>query len=178
MTGRDMRSRIDLITPTKNPSNNQNSAMSDQYNRHHGALQREFQVGEEVYVQIGVNKTWTAARVLERKGSVDYTVELNNGRGVHSHANQMKRRYTNVDLQATDLLSEFDIELPLNIEPEVVPIANPEPEVVAAEDENSDEEEFEDAEDDDGEAEEPQPRRSTRANAGIPGRYLYDNYEL
>lgn len=182
MSGRDMQSRLDLIKPSGSLSVNQNTEMAARSNRHHGAMNREFFVGEQVHIQLGVSKKWTEATVTKRKGAVDYQVILGDGRIVHSHANQMKRRYTNIDERAAELLNEFsgefDIELPQQIAPNIVPVQD------RNEDNDSDEEEdaFQDAragdEPESEEEEEPQLRRSGRANAGVPPRYLNENYDL
>jgi transposase InsO family protein len=194
MTGRVMRMKLDLTKPTTNQVTSQETAAERQFNSHHGAKWREFQVGEEVFVKIFTDNKWkwTPATVNERLGAVNYNVlaEAPSGlRRVKSHVNQMKRRY-NVVENSNALLDEFDLEFPAarEVEPLIVPEATDEDDDEVFEDEDV----FEDAESEeipaagipipnpahlDDDIREPvplpqTPRRSARTTKGIPPQRL------
>lgn len=95
MFGRKIRLPIDAIKcsdrqdhePTKQPP--AVVAMEHRFNEHHGAVSRDFAVGERVLVRETPKASWTDAKILEKFGSSMYNV-LVNGRVRRSHANQLR----------------------------------------------------------------------------------------
>lgn len=73
--------------------------MAKQFNHHHGAKWKEFQIGDTVYFQLhSANKkwSWTPGTVVQKVGSVNYMVQVdlpNNQRIIKVHANQLKLRH-------------------------------------------------------------------------------------
>lgn len=182
MTGRDMKTKLDLVKPPGVAPIDRSETMQRQFNAHHGAKWREFQAGDLVYFQLHSRNEWkwTPAVITGKLGSVNYEVEADTPSGIRTikvHANQLKRRYADGTGDANDFLDAFDIAPPP--EGEVEPIILPEPE------DDLDETIFEDAADEEGAADLPQGpdeevaadpplvpdvplRRTTRATAGVP----------
>ena len=173
MTGRVMKTKLDLLKPKQERSGERDAIMEQQFNTHHGAKWKEFTVGDEVFIKLfAKNKwKWSPGVVTKRCGSVNYLVQTHTLEGEREskvHANQMKMRFTFLDDSDNVLLEDFDISGPFRreIEPEVVP----EP--------DADGDSLDDAQEFSGEGEDYEerelPRRSTRATAGIPPqRYGY-----
>lgn len=146
MTGRRMRTKLDLLKPPSHPSNvlSGNRNMAKQYNSHHGAKWKEFYPGDEVFYQLHVtteNWKWTPGTVASRLGAVTYTVEVHTPSGqriVRAHSNQLKRRYKKNEL--FDLFDLDDEEMLITPTGTVQPIIVPEEgEVNPSEDERNDE---------------------------------------
>lgn len=73
----------------------ENFKQNEKFNQKHGAIHRDFNSDDWIYVKYGT-KEWQPGRVIERKGSVNYTIMLEiNGRTrvILAHINQMRRRY-------------------------------------------------------------------------------------
>lgn len=79
-----------VLPPTAEGEPQRNIEMEDAFNRHHGAKDKEFNVGEEVSVRLHKKAQWCSAVILERLGRVVYIV-LMGERVVKTHANQMRR---------------------------------------------------------------------------------------
>lgn len=121
--GREMRTSLDLLKPSSPRPTLVNEKQNDQFNRRHGAVKRAFNPDDLVYAQVHRrNKTeWVPEQVIERKGSVDYTVLLENGRLIRAHTNQLRHRFSdaseavptpNNQLPFALLLDEFQIQVP------------------------------------------------------------------
>lgn len=176
MTGRTMKSKLDLMRPVERNPQTRNLAMEDQFNRHHGAKWKEFEVGEKVWFKLhnSNNKwAWTPGTITEKLGSVNYDVQVGS-RHIKAHANQLKKYCNTVDVtKGNELIDHFEITLPEFVEPDVIEIddTSAEEESVSENQEvTSEEEEFEDAQE---VIAVPDPlRRSTRATRGkLPQRY-------
>lgn len=186
MTGRSMKTRIDLVMPSDKNTTSKNTKMEQQFNDHHGAIWKTFEVGDEVYVKQheGINKfRWTPGTIIGRLGSVNYSVWIES-RKIQAHANQLKMRFNTVDLEnSNELLDQFDIQFPMPLEVQIQPENNRDDAAAQQEDEiyeeTTSEEEIEDT-DEEAAVEEPipaTPRRTTRANVGQTPRRLAD-YQL
>ncbi|XP_062709570.1 uncharacterized protein K02A2.6-like [Aedes albopictus] len=146
--GRPVRTTLDLLKkPAPEAPGAKNLKQNEQFNRRHGAIKRDFEEDDLVYVEqhFRNTKSWMPGRVIERKGSVHYIVSLeNNGRPklVRAHVNQMRPRYDTavpepttqlpwevlldeVQLQATAVLA--DPEEQPDIVEALVPVVTPPP---------------------------------------------------
>ncbi|XP_062699301.1 uncharacterized protein K02A2.6-like, partial [Aedes albopictus] len=146
--GRPVRATLDLLKkPAPEAAGAKNLKQNEQFNRRHGAIKRDFEEDDLVYVEqhFRNTKSWMPGRVIERKGSVHYIVSLeNNGRPklVRAHVNQMRPRYDTavpepttqlpwevlldeVQLQATAVLA--DPEEQPDIVEALVPVVTPPP---------------------------------------------------
>lgn len=188
LNNRQMKSRLDRIKKRDSLVFHEKLNMENQFNHHHGAKWKEFQIGEKIYFQLhSANKkwTWTPAIIVEKIGTVNYMVQLDlpdNQRIIKAHSNQLKLRY--VRNQIADLFEAP--EWPDTIEPLIVPHQDDDHQRQVSD--GSDEEhseadteshdDFQDAEDDGSHLEETIPpaiteplRRSERANKGIAPRW-------
>ncbi|XP_005877553.1 PREDICTED: uncharacterized protein K02A2.6-like, partial [Myotis brandtii] len=75
--GRRLRLTLDAMKPTLAASE-RNVTMEKQFNRHHGAKRRSFQIGSSVFVRNFCNgsEQWLPGQIIERKGSVLYAVKM------------------------------------------------------------------------------------------------------
>ncbi|CAH8498480.1 unnamed protein product [Schistosoma intercalatum] len=108
LLGRKIRTHFDVIRPTPAIEPQRNLSMEKQFNRHHGAQRRLFTVGQKVLAMDyrGKHPTWTAGRILKKKGSVVYEVSVGSEVWVR-HANQLK---------ATSIASnKIQYRLPLDV---------------------------------------------------------------
>lgn len=188
MTERPMKTKLDLLQPPKALDDHRDAKMERQFDSHHSARFKEFDIGDDVFVQrCAYNKWyWTEGVVMSRKGKVDYVVRADSQSGVRDsqfHANQMKRRYTLID-DDNPLLKEFELQPadPSHVKAEI----EPDPDPKEAESDAPDEDAEPDVADDE-EAEAVQeapsapssinysltPRRSQRTNAGVPFQSIY-----
>ncbi|VDO88238.1 unnamed protein product [Schistosoma margrebowiei] len=87
---RKIRTHFDVIRPTPAIEPQRNLSMENQFNRHHEAQRRLFMVGQKVLAMDyrGKHSTWTAGRILKKKGSVVYEVSVGLEVWVR-HANQL-----------------------------------------------------------------------------------------
>lgn len=122
--GRPMRTVLSLLHPQPRDRYMRNTQMEEQFNAKHGAVRREYQPQDDVYVRdyvIPSKVAWTAAVVLERRGTVIYTVRTCNNMVWRRHANQMRPRPSNdqpampVKLPLQMLLDEYDVPAPVSI---------------------------------------------------------------
>lgn len=188
MTGRPMPSRLDLIKKPQPLQSSQphTSNMVENFNKHHGAKDRQFQVGDAVYYQQhgGMKWTWKPGTVTKRLGAANY--EVKDGlKTTKLHSNQLKHRAAALVSDDDDLISLFS---PLQIVPTQTDgnatiedeTGNDSDDSSAHDDsESSMHEDFESA-NDDSHAEESEPEvvptpvynRPIRSTAGkLPGRF-------
>ena len=100
LQGRKLRSTMDLLLPqfhsyrSQRTADSKNDKMKSQFNRHHGAVNRQFCVGDSVYVRTyNGQRKWEQATLVSRKGKVMYTVFLLELLlQVVRHANQLRQR--------------------------------------------------------------------------------------
>ncbi|EFO91976.1 hypothetical protein CRE_11440 [Caenorhabditis remanei] len=93
--GRKMRTVLNLLLPHKpTPSLERNLAMETQFNLHHGARDRIFEINDQVYVidRRSPNSSQWVSGVIERKlGQTVYKVRVGSQRWTR-HANQLRQR--------------------------------------------------------------------------------------
>lgn len=98
MLGRKLKTNLDLLKKPAHKSFQINHQQNFQFNRAHGARERTFVAGEEVYAEVYVHnkRYWACGKIIEKKGSVTYNVLLDDERRsglIRSHAYQLRRRY-------------------------------------------------------------------------------------
>lgn len=103
LLGRKIRTTFDLLTPSKMTYSHTNTKMEEEFNSKHGAVKREFEVGDKVYVQIHTSNSWhwEEGEIMNKIGKVNYTVNIQH-REIRAHANQIKMRFTNSTTESTD----------------------------------------------------------------------------
>jgi transposase InsO family protein len=107
--GRKPRTTLDLLLPTKQPTGF-DVKMELQFNRQHGAVVRNFDVGDPVYVRYRQSHEWKAAQVAKRVGGRLYDVTLVDGSTRRFHANQMRPRSTQLtEEEFTEFTGVFDL---------------------------------------------------------------------
>lgn len=152
--GRPIRTTLDLVKPHTPSPTEVNSKQNAQFNQRHNTIKREFEADDLVYAEVHRRNAtkWVPGKIVERKGRVNYNVLLDNGRLIHSHTNQLKRRFEGCEnstvssnLPLAMLLDEFNLQPkvptqsavpdePVVLADEVVPLIlpvdedNPEPE--------------------------------------------------
>lgn len=79
MTGRIMKTKLDLLKPDDKQRGERNNKMEQQFDKHHGAVWKEFDSGENVFVKVHNSNgwKWMPATIIKRTGAVDYTVSIN-----------------------------------------------------------------------------------------------------
>lgn len=94
MFGRKTKSTLDLLKPKVKFDIIRNDKMESQFNTKHGAKYRVFYPNQKVYVRDfrGKKIVWTSAVIIERIGTVVYTVECESLIW-RRHANQIRLRY-------------------------------------------------------------------------------------
>jgi hypothetical protein len=107
MTGRKMPSRLDILSAPAARSNQESeraNKMAQQFNRHHGAREREFTANEPIYYQLhqGNKWTWKPGKIIKRIGAANYLIQLD-GRNINAHANQLKQRF----ISSSDSVADF-----------------------------------------------------------------------
>ncbi|XP_018396948.1 PREDICTED: uncharacterized protein K02A2.6-like [Cyphomyrmex costatus] len=83
LNGRTMKTRLDLLHPQEQPSSQRDTILARQFDRAHGARWKEFVIGASVYYQLHKTNTdwqWTPAIIVNRLGTVNYTIKLGDGR--------------------------------------------------------------------------------------------------
>lgn len=183
MTGREMRTKLDLIKPPPAHNEERNVDMEERFNTYHGARYKEFNTGDAVFFKLtrGNDWTWQPGTVIQRRGNVDYLIQTHSTTGegkVRRHANQLRLRCTNnqTSNKHNVLMDFFDLRPTQRVvEPTIVPQHIQPPQATRND--------LEDEPDPEGEPEPPptleppQLRRSERATAGImPPRYA--DYEV
>jgi hypothetical protein len=91
--GHKPRTTLDLLLPTKQPTGC-DTKMERQFNCRHGAVERNFNGGDPVYVRYRQSHDWMAGSVTKHIGGRLYDVTLANGATCRFHANQMRPRST------------------------------------------------------------------------------------
>nr|CAX83705.1 Gag-Pol polyprotein [Schistosoma japonicum] len=78
MFGRKVKTTLDAIKPKQIDKGRRNRKMETQFNRHHGTRRRVFQINQKVYVRDFRYSPpqWTSGRILKRRGSVMYVVDV------------------------------------------------------------------------------------------------------
>lgn len=99
--GRKIKTSLDLLKPRKPISTTPNEKQNQQFDKHHGARNRQFIPGDKIYAKIYRNNKdhWVPGTVIERKGTVNYNVLVTDGdktRLIRSHTNQIKLRYSDI----------------------------------------------------------------------------------
>ncbi|PIO54605.1 integrase core domain protein [Teladorsagia circumcincta] len=110
---REIRTKLSLLKPyVKSKDGTRNHRMEEQYNRHHGARQKEFNVGDLVWAMDYRSRKpqHTPGRILQRYGNRLYDV-LIDGQVWKRHANQL-RLNADANLQYPDSTPEL-ADLPL-----------------------------------------------------------------
>jgi len=97
--GREFKTRLTLIKPTEKREETAISECDEdpakiQFDRKHGAVNREFSIEDSVYYRPNAQFNWTEGRISEKVGKTNYAVTLVNGRVVRAHANQLRKRYS------------------------------------------------------------------------------------
>lgn len=96
MFGWNIRTTLDLMRPMdSNQPKLRDTAMEKSFNKHHGAVNREFKKNEPVFVTSYSNnkRSWVAATIIEQQGSCLYKIRHRNKIWVR-HANQIRPRYS------------------------------------------------------------------------------------
>uniref|UniRef100_A0A7I4YY53 RNA-directed DNA polymerase n=1 Tax=Haemonchus contortus TaxID=6289 RepID=A0A7I4YY53_HAECO len=92
--GRQIRTRLNLLKPCDiTNSNKRDQKMEAQYNRHHGAKDKQFNIGDFVWAK-DYRSGWpkqTPGQVLQRHGDRHYDIAVN-GEIWKRHANQLRLR--------------------------------------------------------------------------------------
>ncbi|XP_062556636.1 uncharacterized protein K02A2.6-like [Armigeres subalbatus] len=76
MLGRKIKMNLDHLKKQQPKSLQVNHQQNYQFNRSHGAKERMFAAGDEVYAEIHIRnkRYWAAGKIIEKKGSVTYNV--------------------------------------------------------------------------------------------------------
>lgn len=127
MLNRSLKTRLDLLKPGETSTNQRNIAMEERFNFAHGARWKEFSIGDRVWYKLhNIHKNawdWTPATVVERVGSVNYNIQLENGRLVSkAHTNQLKMRFNEIK-DAFELAEVPDDVSAAEVEPIIFPEA-------------------------------------------------------
>lgn len=76
MTGRQMRTNLDLLKPTTNlTAVERNAKMKQQFNSHHGVRAKELQIGDKVFVKEHSSNNkwrWVSGEIVSKSGVVNY----------------------------------------------------------------------------------------------------------
>lgn len=125
LMGRQLRSRLDLVNPDLEARVKR--AQIRQAESHDvRTKQRDIEVGDQVYVKnFGTGPRWLAATVVEKRGSVSHTVQLEDGRVSQRHVDHLRRKYD----PSADISEPAESELSPGIRQPVIPESQ---EVVAA----------------------------------------------
>jgi RNase H-like domain found in reverse transcriptase/Integrase core domain/Integrase zinc binding domain/Reverse transcriptase (RNA-dependent DNA polymerase) len=170
INNRIMKTRLDLLKPPQPVSHIRNENMERRFNVRHGALWKEFEVGDPIFYMLHHGNDsweWTQGTISERFGRVNYSLQLDNGRTIaKAHANQLKARYSNELIDAFGLTDVSDTEIEPTITPQNINPNDGNDQHREEQEESDESDAYEDAE------EVPEPvaalRRTTRFNAGVP----------
>ena len=100
MFGRRIRSNLELLLPQKDAQLTTNDRQNRQFDRHHGAIDKSFDVDDKVWIQVHQNNNWfwSPGIVIEKVGKVLYNVFLEEKRRLtRCHSNQMNKRYNDIE---------------------------------------------------------------------------------
>uniref|UniRef100_A0A914CIN6 RNA-directed DNA polymerase n=1 Tax=Acrobeloides nanus TaxID=290746 RepID=A0A914CIN6_9BILA len=124
--GRKVRTTFDLLKSTPSQEKFRDVKMETQFNKKHGAKEREFQVGQAVHAMNFRNPkkpTWFSATILEKCGNVLYKLKTQKGI-CFRHANQLRPAYGVLQSTTQDLMELVDFfEIPTTAVP-VAPNGN------------------------------------------------------
>ena len=98
--GRKPWTTLDLLLPTRQPTGRQ-------FNSRHGAVERNFNGGDPIYVRYRQSQDWMTGSVAKRIGGRLYNVTLSKGATRRFHANQMRPRST--QLTDDDFMAFADV---------------------------------------------------------------------
>lgn len=122
MNSRTMKTKLDLLHLKQKDYGQRNTAMEEQFNTAHGARDKKFEIGDQVYYKLHKSNNswqWSPAIILECIGAVNYSIKLESERIVNkAHANQLKLRHTRNEI--IDVFGLSDIS-ETEIEPTVIP---------------------------------------------------------
>ncbi|CAI5445708.1 unnamed protein product [Caenorhabditis angaria] len=129
---RTIRTPLSLMKPTvEQPRLPGNTSAENQFNRHHGARHRKFDINDAVFVRDfrDTKSTWIPGIVINRHGNVKYTVRAD-GHDWIRHINHMRPR-DNITA-VNSLLDDFDLPLFPKAEspqpqPVILPLNSPPP---------------------------------------------------
>ncbi|XGW21465.1 hypothetical protein V3C99_004430 [Haemonchus contortus] len=111
--GRQIRTKLSLLKPPSTTDyNNRNRKMEEHYNRHHGARQRKFNIGDPVWAKdyrSGAPKQ-APGEVVQQYGNRLYDISVD-GQIWKRHANQLRLRFSS-NPNITETPTEL-VELPL-----------------------------------------------------------------
>lgn len=134
MTGRQMRTKLDLLKPGIATDWKKDEKMEERFNSHHGAKWKEFAVNDEIFYQLKSKLDqwkWVPGIVKSRIGAVVYVLDIvtpTGHRTVKAHANQIKRRHLkNEIIELFDLPDSHDNHHigPIgDVQPTIVPVQN------------------------------------------------------
>jgi hypothetical protein len=84
--GRRPRTTLDLLRPPPKMPTSRDEQMESQFNRKHGAKERNFSVGDAVFARHSLSQEWRPGKVISRRGVI-YEVEFVNGMSNRFHTN-------------------------------------------------------------------------------------------
>ena len=116
--GRRLRSRLDLLKPSMEERVvSKQQKQKELHDRHSRAY--NFTVGERVYVKNNrKGQKWLSGLVIAKTGPVSFKVELQDGKVIRCHQDQIRLRYT--EDSESPLLNEDDVNIfPRAQEPQV-----------------------------------------------------------
>ena len=89
---RKVRTKLDLLLPSTSATVNK-SLENEKFHNDHKAREREFGVGNTVYVQnFGKGPELLAGIITERRGPVSYNITLPDGRCLRRHVDHIRSR--------------------------------------------------------------------------------------
>ncbi|CAC5381351.1 unnamed protein product [Mytilus coruscus] len=113
LMGRRPRSLLDLTYPDLQQRVRQKQLVQKQcYNK--STKKREFDIGDKVYI-LSLNREakWVTGTIIKRTGPVSFVIELNDGRTVKRHQNQIRHKYDQYsDNKLPDISEIPDIPIP------------------------------------------------------------------
>lgn len=134
MTGRQMRTKLDLLKPRIASDLENSGKMEERFNSHHGAKWKEFSANDEIFYQLKSNLDqwkWVPGIVKSRIGAVVYVLDIvtpTGHRTVKAHANQIKRRHLKNEIielfDLPDLHDDQHIGPTGDVQPTIVPEQN------------------------------------------------------
>lgn len=131
MSGRQMRTKYSLLKPDVNSTISNTQAMEKQFNTHHGAKWKQFNINDEVFYKLHTTTEkwkWVPGVIKSRIGNVIYNVNITTSAGnrvVKAHANQIKRRYDKNELIELFELPDFNDDIKVGPTGDVQPIIQP-----------------------------------------------------
>ncbi|VDM29077.1 unnamed protein product [Toxocara canis] len=90
--GRSPRTSLDLLKPLPVQPLKRDSKMEQQFNCHHGARSRQFEIGDTIHARHRRGQNWRARTIKERIGGKLYQVQMADGAIARFHVNQLRKR--------------------------------------------------------------------------------------